>query len=205
MREKNEALSPPRVAFSGVGWISRVLAFRSFYYPWGQMGTTRSLKKQENAYILSQDSSQDFQPRLELGRNTGSVICNPLPEILATLEVTLSEICGQKWNESGLLNEVSCLIQGSEIKDFCLKQGQCLQASESSAPLPKLHLTAPPPPPDHALHPTHDPRDIKRSDVGKTWSQATHRSGGPSRVCRCGFAFTSISATHDPGIRGYSL
>ena len=31
------------VASSRVGWFSRVLAFRSLYYPWGKMGTTRSL------------------------------------------------------------------------------------------------------------------------------------------------------------------
>ena len=61
------------------------------------------------------------------------------------------------------------------------------------------------PPPDHAPLPTHDPRDIKRSDTRETLSQATHRSGGPSLVCHCGFPFTSVSATHDPGIRGYSL
>ena len=40
-------------------------------------------------------------------------IWNPLTEILATLEVALSEICGQnqesgkKWNESGLLYRVA--------------------------------------------------------------------------------------------------
>ena len=39
-REKSET----RVAFSRVGWFSRVLAFRSLYFPWGQMGTTRSLE-----------------------------------------------------------------------------------------------------------------------------------------------------------------
>ena len=32
------SLSPPRVAFSRVGWFSRPLAFRSLYYPWGEMG-----------------------------------------------------------------------------------------------------------------------------------------------------------------------
>ena len=32
------SLSPPRVAFSRVGWFSRPLAFRSLYYPWGKMG-----------------------------------------------------------------------------------------------------------------------------------------------------------------------
>ena len=37
------SLSPLRVAFSRVGWFSRALAFRSLYYPWGKMGTTRSL------------------------------------------------------------------------------------------------------------------------------------------------------------------
>ena len=30
---------------SRVGWFSRALAFRSLYYPWGKMGTTRSLKR----------------------------------------------------------------------------------------------------------------------------------------------------------------
>ena len=35
--------SPPRVAFSRVGRFSRALAFRSLYYPWGKMWTTRSL------------------------------------------------------------------------------------------------------------------------------------------------------------------
>ena len=28
---------------SRVGWFSRALAFRSLYYPWGKVGTTRSL------------------------------------------------------------------------------------------------------------------------------------------------------------------
>ena len=32
------SLSPPRVAFSRVGWFSRALEFRSLYYPWGKMG-----------------------------------------------------------------------------------------------------------------------------------------------------------------------
>ena len=32
------SLSPPRVAFSRVGWFSRALAFRSLYYTWGKMG-----------------------------------------------------------------------------------------------------------------------------------------------------------------------
>ena len=31
------SLSPPRVAFSRVGWFSRALAFRSPYYPWGKL------------------------------------------------------------------------------------------------------------------------------------------------------------------------
>ena len=35
---KNFSLSLPRVAFSRVGWFLRALAFRSLYYPWGQMG-----------------------------------------------------------------------------------------------------------------------------------------------------------------------
>ena len=37
------SVSPPRVAFSRVGWFSRAFAFRSLYYPWGKTGTTRSL------------------------------------------------------------------------------------------------------------------------------------------------------------------
>ena len=32
------SLFPPRAAFSHVGWFSRVLAFRLFYYLWGKMG-----------------------------------------------------------------------------------------------------------------------------------------------------------------------
>ena len=32
------SLSPPRVAFSRVGWFSRPFAFRSLYYPWVKMG-----------------------------------------------------------------------------------------------------------------------------------------------------------------------
>ena len=36
--DTNFFLSPPRVAFSRVGWFSRSLAFRSLYYPWGKMG-----------------------------------------------------------------------------------------------------------------------------------------------------------------------
>ena len=32
------SLSPPRVAFSCVGWFSRALAFRSLFYPWGNIG-----------------------------------------------------------------------------------------------------------------------------------------------------------------------
>ena len=155
--------SPRRVSpFLAWGDFHARSRFARSTIPEGKWGTTRSLKKQENAYILS----QDFDPRLEPGRTTGGVICNPLSEILAILELTLSEICvqnqerGKRWNESGLLNEVRCLIQGSEIKDFCLKQGQCLQASEEGTPLLKLHLIALP---DHAPLPTRDPRDIKRS------------------------------------------
>ena len=34
-----------RVTFSRVGWFSHMLAFRSFYYPWGKMGTTHRLKQ----------------------------------------------------------------------------------------------------------------------------------------------------------------
>ena len=36
------SLSPPRFRLSRVGWL-HVLAFRSVYYPWGNMGTTCSL------------------------------------------------------------------------------------------------------------------------------------------------------------------
>ena len=32
------SLSPPRVAFSRVGWFSHALALRSLYYPWWKMG-----------------------------------------------------------------------------------------------------------------------------------------------------------------------
>ena len=32
------SLSPPRVAFSCVGWFSRVLAFHTLYYPWEKNG-----------------------------------------------------------------------------------------------------------------------------------------------------------------------
>ena len=32
---------------SCMGWFSRALAFRSFYYPWGEMGTTRSLRSHQ--------------------------------------------------------------------------------------------------------------------------------------------------------------
>ena len=35
---KNFFLSPPRVAFSRVGWFSRAFALCSLYYPWGKMG-----------------------------------------------------------------------------------------------------------------------------------------------------------------------
>ena len=38
MRDPHFSLSPPRVAFSRVGWFSRALAFCSLYYPWGKMG-----------------------------------------------------------------------------------------------------------------------------------------------------------------------
>ena len=38
MRCSHFSLSPPRVAFSRVGWFSRTFAFRSLYYPWGKMG-----------------------------------------------------------------------------------------------------------------------------------------------------------------------
>ena len=37
-RKGDTPLSPPRVAFSRVGWFSRALAFCSLYYPWGKMG-----------------------------------------------------------------------------------------------------------------------------------------------------------------------
>ena len=39
------SLSPLRVASLAWRWFSRALAFRSFYHPWGKMGTTRSLKQ----------------------------------------------------------------------------------------------------------------------------------------------------------------
>ena len=47
-RERKEALfvvphfslSLPRVAFSHMGWFSRLLAFHSLYYPWRKMGTS---------------------------------------------------------------------------------------------------------------------------------------------------------------------
>ena len=39
------SLSPLRLAFLAWRWFSRALAFRSLYYPWGKMGTTRSLKQ----------------------------------------------------------------------------------------------------------------------------------------------------------------
>ena len=38
MRDPHSSLSPPHVAFSLVGWFSRMLAFRLLYYPWGKMG-----------------------------------------------------------------------------------------------------------------------------------------------------------------------
>ena len=43
--ELEHPLSPPRLPspLSRVRWFSRVLAFRSLYYPWGKMAATRSL------------------------------------------------------------------------------------------------------------------------------------------------------------------
>ena len=172
-REKNEALSSPRVAFSRVGWFSRALAFRSFYYPWGQMGTTRSLKKkQENAYILSPDSSQELRAKTssQAGIREAWFII-PFQKFLLHWKwpcqkfvARINQESAKKWKESGLLNEVSCLIQGSKINDFCLKQGQCLQASEPGAPLPKLHLTAPPPPFPGSCPPSH-PRSKRHIEI----------------------------------------
>ena len=37
-KDPHFSLSPPRVAFSRVGWFSRPLAFRSLYYPWRKRG-----------------------------------------------------------------------------------------------------------------------------------------------------------------------
>ena len=39
------------VAFSRVRWFSRALAFRSLYYPWGKMGTTRSLPARRGFWL----------------------------------------------------------------------------------------------------------------------------------------------------------
>ena len=47
------SLSPPRFSFSRVGWFSRALAFRSLYYPWGKMETTRSQAVRDSASILT--------------------------------------------------------------------------------------------------------------------------------------------------------
>ena len=40
---------------SRVGWFSPALAFRSLYYPWGKMGTTRSLNAVRNLTKLWRD------------------------------------------------------------------------------------------------------------------------------------------------------
>ena len=42
------SLSPPRVAFSCVGWFSQALAFPSLYYPWGKMGDYSWSRKHNN-------------------------------------------------------------------------------------------------------------------------------------------------------------
>ena len=39
-----------------------------------------------------------------------------------------------KRNESGSYNKVSCLKQGSEISNYCLKQGQVLKTSAADIP-----------------------------------------------------------------------
>ena len=40
-----------------------------------------------------------------------------------------------KRNESGSYNKVSCLKQGSEMSNYCLKQGQVLKTSAADIPL----------------------------------------------------------------------
>ena len=47
------SLSPPRLAFLA-WWFWRPLAFRSLYYPWGKMETTRSLPDDDR--IVSHDA-----------------------------------------------------------------------------------------------------------------------------------------------------
>ena len=39
----SSCLVPAASRLSRMGWFSRALAFRSLYYPWGKMGTTRNL------------------------------------------------------------------------------------------------------------------------------------------------------------------
>ena len=91
------SLSPPRVAFSRVGWFSRVLPFRSLFYPWGKMGdyswSTR-LKMAETCFNIFQVScpwSNKWSPQIFMYWSIGclNVLTNqsPFDRLVVALDV----------------------------------------------------------------------------------------------------------------------
>ena len=59
---------PTASRLSRVGWFSRALAFRSLYYPWGKMRTTRSLIGSLSNY--DDDNNDDFKKTISLMTKT---------------------------------------------------------------------------------------------------------------------------------------
>ena len=134
-REKNEALSvvpyfslsPPCVTFSRVGWFSRALAFRSRYYPWGKMGTTRSLSQDLQSFSLYFDLNKlfDFGPEKlpKLSRNgpeDGKTIFLP---IKISLRLCIKKFLGEKNNE---------------CHHFFMKKGVLKRSNKAEANCPRL-------------------------------------------------------------------
>ena len=48
-------------------------------------------------------------------------------------DITMKSLYAKR-NESGSYNKVSCLKQGSEMSNYCLKQGQVLKTSAADIP-----------------------------------------------------------------------
>ena len=66
---------PTASRLSRVGWFSHALAFRSLYYPWGKMGTTRSLlyhkSSKEFITVMKQEiwwHKESFTPESDMTR-----------------------------------------------------------------------------------------------------------------------------------------
>jgi len=152
--ERKMRFSPRRVSpFLAWGDFHACSRFAPSTIPEEKWGTTRSLKnKRMPIYWAKTRARQDYRRRdlkspLRNSCYIGSDIVRDLwPE-------------RRKWQK---MKWVRVIIQGSEIKDFCLKQGQCLQASEVGTPLLKLHLTAPPPP--RSCPPSH-PRSKRYKEI----------------------------------------